>query len=215
MTEHSDPRSRRWTGLLRLMVQVPAVLVVAIGGWLAWVLVGARIQHNAVAAIEKAGGSVVYDWELRDTPLVATPKPPWLEWLVDHLGVDCFGNVTRVDLGRKGGDPELAQVANLTRIDYLNARGSAITDSGLVHLRRLTRLRELRLDGTAVTDAGLAHLRGLTALRVLDLSSTRVTDAGIPFLERLGLLERLNLWRTRVSEAGVRELKRALSHLSL
>jgi hypothetical protein len=191
------------------------VLLVAIVGWCAWILAGARIQHDAVAAIEKAGGSVVYDWELRDTPLVPTPKPPWLKWLVDHLGVDCFSNVIRVDLGRKGGDPELAQVANLTRIDYLNARGSAITDAGLAHLKRLTRLRELRLDGTAVSDAGLAHLRSLTSLRVLDLSSTRVTDAGIPFLERLGLLERLNLWRTKVSEAGVRELKRALPHLLL
>jgi internalin A len=240
MTDQPKLRSRHWNSLLRLMVQALGVLFVAIGGWSAWVLNSAKIQHDAVVAIENAGGSVGYGWELRDGPLVPTPKPLWLKWLVDHLGADCFSNVIRVELKGKGSDSGLARVSNLTLIDYLDAGGSSITDSGLVHLKRLTQLRELRLNRTAVTDAGLAHLKGLTrlekldlgstavadaglahlqsltALRDLELSNTRVTDAGIPFLERLSLLEGLGLWRTEVSEGGIRELKRALSlpHIS-
>jgi hypothetical protein len=218
------------------MVQVLGVLLVAIGGWSAWILWGAKIQHDAVVAIEKAGGSVTYDWDLRDGPLGPTPKPWWLKWLVDHLGADCFSNVTRVEHMGKGGDPELALVGNLGLVNYLDARGSSITDAGIAHLKRLTRLSELNLmnrtavtdaglrqlkgltrleklylGGTAVTDAGLSHLQDLPALRILELTGTRVTDASISSLERLSQLEELGLSGTEVSEAGVQELKRSMS----
>jgi hypothetical protein len=217
------------------MGQALGVLLVALGGWSAWILTTAKIQHDVVDAIEQAGGSVGYDWELRDGPLVPTPKPWWLKWVVDHLGADSLSNVAWVELKWQGGDTELAQVGKLSRIDYLDASGSSLTDAGLVHVKRLTRLRDLRLNrtavtdaglaqlkgltrlerlelgGTAVTDAGLVHLQSLTALGHLDLTKTRVTDAGVPFLERLSQLKVLGLWRTKVSQAGVQELKRALS----
>jgi hypothetical protein len=210
MTDRSQLPLRRRNTLLRLMVQVLGVLLMALVAWSAWLLTTARIQHDAVAAIEKAGGSVSYDWELRDRRLVPTPKPPWLKWLVDHLGVDCFCTVTSVELGRRGGDPELAQAARLPMVEALDARTSSVTDAGLVHLKRLKRLRELRLDSTAITDAGLVHLQDLTTLRYLDLSATRVTDAGLPFLKRLSQLEDLGLWKANVSRAGAQALRNAL-----
>jgi hypothetical protein len=38
------------------------VLVLACGAGLAWLVRSARIQRDAVAAIENAGGSVAYEW---------------------------------------------------------------------------------------------------------------------------------------------------------
>ena len=155
MTDQPRPVAHRWWSILRLLMQVLAVLVVAIGGWIGWIVYTAKVQHDAVAAIEKAGGLVAYDWELRDGPLLPTPKPEWLKWLVDHLGADCFGTVHSVDLRSKGSDAVLAYVGKLGLLENLTASGPSITDSGLVHLKRLTHLQRLNLGSTAVTDAGL------------------------------------------------------------
>ena len=39
------------------------VLIVVIAAPLAWISTGAHLQRETVAAIEKAGGRVWYDWE--------------------------------------------------------------------------------------------------------------------------------------------------------
>jgi hypothetical protein len=41
------------------------ILVLIIGGWLAWMVRRAQLQRNAVEAIVRGGGSVEYDWEWR------------------------------------------------------------------------------------------------------------------------------------------------------
>jgi hypothetical protein len=58
----SRPRRR----FLRLSVRGMMVLVLVIGigsGWLARGIRSAQIQRDAVVAIQKAGGFVLYDWE--------------------------------------------------------------------------------------------------------------------------------------------------------
>src|SRR5690348_12178653 len=103
MTDPPRVAHRRKRSYLRLPSQVMAVLLAATGGWLAWIAYTAKVQHDAVVAIEKAGGSVVYDWELRDSHL-----PWWLKWAVDHLGVDALSFVVIVRLQGKATGPELA-----------------------------------------------------------------------------------------------------------
>ena len=59
----AEPVSFTWRSSLRFSVRGLVVLVLVIGGWLGWIVRSARIQREAVAAIEKAGGRVKYDWE--------------------------------------------------------------------------------------------------------------------------------------------------------
>lgn len=119
------------------------------------------------------------------------------------------------------GDDDLARVAGLVSLKFLDLKGTRVTGAGMKHLRglralevfrtkdmteadaaapwlgRLTNLRTLELAGDfehkRLTDAGLAHLAGLTRLTELDVSEHLLTDAGLVHLAGLTELEVLNL----------------------
>ena len=81
----------RWRRRLRLSVRVFMVLVLVLGGGFGWIVHEARVQRQAVAAIERAGGKVDYDESfLGYSPERDFREPGWKEWLVDHLGIDYF-----------------------------------------------------------------------------------------------------------------------------
>jgi hypothetical protein len=103
-------------------------------------------------------------------------------------------------------DSDLAHLADLTGLQYLDLKLAQITDGSLAHLSTLTGLRTLDLSATKVSDAGLEHLKGLTGLRFLDLSGTQVTGAGLEHLKGLAELEELWLINTPVTEAGLEHL---------
>jgi hypothetical protein len=129
------------------------------------------------------------------------------------------------------GDVEIAKLAVLRKLDYLNLFESGITDealkhfkdmpalksvpmgrtkvtdAGLVHLKELTRLEYVGLRGDAVSDAGLAHLENLTNLAGLHLGETKVTDAGLVRLKKMTKLRRLYLNDTAVTDAGLKDLE--------
>ena len=110
------------------------VVVLVIGCWLGWLVRSARIQREAVAAIEKAGGEVHFDWEWKNGTVVPGGKPWEPARLVKLLGVDYFGQ----------------------------RRPSAftqVTDRGLVHLKELTNLSHIDFSFTGVTDAGAKELK--------------------------------------------------------
>ena len=65
-TTLANPVSRPWRRYLRFSVRGLIVLVLVIGGWLGWIVRSARIQRDAVAAIQNAGGVVMYDWEWKN-----------------------------------------------------------------------------------------------------------------------------------------------------
>ena len=75
MRDHPSPKS--WRHLLRLSVRALMVLVLITGGGLGWVIHRARVQREAVAAILRAGGSVMYEHQLR--PRIRG-KPWWPSW---------------------------------------------------------------------------------------------------------------------------------------
>jgi hypothetical protein len=57
MSAQSDHATHRWRKFLRFSVRGLIVLVLVIGAALGWFVRGARTQRDAVAAIERAGGS--------------------------------------------------------------------------------------------------------------------------------------------------------------
>ena len=57
------PSQKIWRRWLRLSVRGLMILVLILGGGLGWIVHRAKTQRVAVAAIEKAGGWVRYDWE--------------------------------------------------------------------------------------------------------------------------------------------------------
>jgi hypothetical protein len=205
----ASPVLRTGRRYLRLSVRGLIVLVLVVGVWLGWLVCGARVQREAVAAIKEAGGWVEYDWERGDAHgMLGTPWAP--QWLVDLVGVDYFGHVT---LSRIASDSELVQIGRLTRLRTLYLDGSFIGDDGLAHLKGLKDLSFLDLGETQVTDSGLAHLKWLESLSALSLRCTQVSDAGVAHLSRLTNLSGLDLGNTQVSDAGLMHPK-PLTNLS-
>jgi len=212
----AKPSTRPWWSYVRFSVRGLIVLVLVIGGWLGWMVRSARIQRDAVAAIEKAGGWIKYDWEWSNRNDIPGGKPWAPRWLVDLIGVDFFGHVTAVIIvSLPATDAAVAAVGRLRRLQVLVVSDSAVTDAGLVHLKGLTNLSALILDGAHVTDAGLVHLKRLTNLSELYLGSTPVTDAGLTQLNGLTNLSELHLGGTQVTYSGVQLLQKALPNLRI
>jgi Leucine Rich Repeat (LRR) protein len=189
------------------------VRVLVIGGGLGWLVRSARLQREAVAAIRKAHGDALYDWQLNNGSYSPFGEPPWPRWLVHTLGVDYSGNVVRVAIP-SASEHELIHIGHLGRLRVLDI-DTQVTDAGLAHLTGLTNLRQLDLRGTHATDAGLAHLKRLTNLSKLDLRGTHVTDAGLAHLKRLTNLSKLDLRGSQVTYAGRKELEHALPKLEV
>jgi Leucine-rich repeat (LRR) protein len=206
-----SPQSSTWSRF-RLSVRVWMIVVLLVGTGLGWIVHRAEVQRDAVAAIETAGGRVVYDWQWKGNRLVPNAKPLGPKWLVDHIGVDYFGSVIQVFLNGRCTDLELGHVGRLHRLEILSLRSSEVTDSGLEQLRGLTGLRHLYLGDTRVTDDGLHHLERLTNIEVLSLNKTQISGCGLVFLRRMTGLHTLLLSWTKVGDAGLAELG-AHSHL--
>ena len=194
------------------------LLVLLIGGGLGWLVRGAKIQRNAVAAIEAANGSVVYEWNC--DPESGRPRDPnstrgrWMKWLVDRVGVDYVSNVVSVTVRdrRTGGgnvDAVMEHVGRLDRLVYLNLMGcETFTNAGLARVRHLTRLRFLGLNSTGVDGAGLRHLEGMKELRRLELPPRPLGDADLAPLAQLTTLEHLHGDEChQVTDAGLMHLR--------
>ncbi len=216
-------------------------LVLVIGVGLGMLVRSARIQREAVAAIEAADGAVHYEWEWSNGRAIPGGRPWAPKWLVDLIGVDYFGSVTRVafhfpvsvesDLvsvaARRSprlesrvfatplNDARISILENLRDLRELDVSYCFVTDGDLADVEALTSLRALRLSyNRDITDAGIVHLKGLTNLTRLDLAHTKITDAGLVHLNGLTRLVELNLMSTDVTDAGLAHLK-GLSKLSL
>ena len=208
---------RAWWSYPRFSVRGLVCLILLIGAVLGWLVRHARIQRDAVATIRRASGSVMYDWQWKNGELNANGKLGWPKWLVDSIGIDYFGHVTRVELAEHGCDADLVQVARLGQLESLNLARSLVTDVGIAHLSELSSLESLDLSQTKIADAGLAHLKGLVSLKRLSLDDTTIGDPGLVHLRHIASLKRLNLDRTQVSDAGMESLNglTALFTLSL
>jgi hypothetical protein len=187
------------------------VLVLIVGAGLGLIVHNAKVQRDAVAAIEAAGGNVWYDWEYQNGKPIPNGQPPWPKWLIDRVGMDYFGHVASVSLqtdGFKASNAVLAHVGRLSQLEELNVMGSKqVTNAGLIHLKGLSRLKRLYLGNTGISDAGLVHLKGLTNLEDLGLRYTRVSDDGLAHLEGLTRLQKLTLGGNPITDSGLVHLR--------
>jgi hypothetical protein len=210
MPDPPPQRPRRRWFVPRLSIRALIVLVLVLGAGLGYFVLGARDQRDTVAAIRRAGGSVVYSWQWKDGRYDPSGKPILPGWLLDALGPEVFYGVKQVDLRgeqKEGSDDSLmARVGRLRDLErlYLNGRKD-VTDAGLAHLRGLTGLRELDLRLTGASGAGLKHLEAMTRLEDLELpfEATRITDAGITGLTGLKSCRQIAIGKTQVSDGGI------------
>ncbi len=212
MPEQPVPRSwRRW---LRLSVRALLIIVLLLGGWLGWIENRSQGQRDAVAVIQRAGGSVVYDWQWRDGRPDPLAKPGMPEWLINGVGPDVLYRVKQVDLigcqSSRIDDDLMASVGRLRELEDLHLGiCEGVTDAGLAHLRMLTGLRGMDLEFTSATGVGLKELEGLTRLEHLELPSGPTSDADLASLRGLTNLRWLEFADSSqdITNAGLAHLR--------
>ncbi len=214
MDELSEEQRKRLRLPTRLSIRAMMVLVFILGSGFGWVVHKVRVQRGAVAAIQRGGNKVWYDWEWNNGSPNSNGKTGWPKLLVDGIGVDYVAFVPAV-YARNATDSDLVHIANLTRLEYLILPNSKVTDGGLVHLMGLSKLRCLNLEHTKITDAGLSHLESLASLQELGLGNTGVGDAGLARLKGLTALRELDLANTQVTDTGVKDLQLSLPSVKI
>jgi Leucine-rich repeat (LRR) protein len=216
--------------LLRRLVRRFSVRTICLSALLVGVSLGlfgrsVRIQREAVSALKQRGFVIRYEWDCADGELITAGEPPWPHWLVELLGVDCFGCAIGVKYPETGDlfrhlwyenglanisgaklNEGLSFLRGLRSIEWLELNHSPVTDAGLARLGEIQNIRKLNLLGSRVTDEGLVCLRGLSTLEILNLADTDVTDAGTLYLTKLDSLRNLTLAHSRITNAGVARL---------
>jgi hypothetical protein len=214
----ASEKPRRYRGVgLRLFLTIIALVGIALGWW----SYRARLQRDAVAAIKRADGYVVYDWEENRElyPYPAQPKPRWPEWLRRALGPDYLETVVEVELIGNPGTPKqsdqiLEQIARLSHLKTLNVTGVAVTDAGVARIEELRELRELVIFSPHVTDDGIRYLNKLVSLNVLGLCETRATSAGLSRVSIISNLRTLYVDKSAISDLAVVRHSNRLAVLS-
>jgi len=185
----------------------------------------ARQQKEAVAAIQKLGGFVKYDFQKDLNNVVNKPggvfdpnaKLNAPDKLRDKLGDDFFQFVVFVSLRNTATmDDDLKQLKKLEFVETIDLTDTKITGAGLAHLSRLRFISALCVHKTSVDDKGLEHLKDLARMRQLILSETKITDAGLQHLRgMINMDEWLGLTDTQITDKGIDELKRFSKLLNL
>ena len=196
-----------WKRFFRFGIGTLLILVTVFCVWLSFVVRRATTQRRAVEIVTEAGGSLHYQHETRRWPLPhhefpsaatfdASLNPPGNLLLRRWLGDDFFRKIVMIDLvEKKAGQVEnLAALANLDGLLWLNLGYNEVTDEGLSVLGQMSQLRVLCLDRNRFTDQGLAHLTELQRLEQLDLSMNRHLDgSGLEYVAQLKSLKDLDL----------------------
>jgi hypothetical protein len=205
-----EPSRKIWGP--RLSVRAMMLLVLALGLWLGWMTYCARDQRDAVEAITRSGGYVVYDRDLQDP--FRRQHARFFEWLEDLIGIDYLSHVSEIAFDGRATDADLMEIGRLSRLQRLSISSSPISDDGLKNLRGLTSLRQLFLHGTSISDEALVNLQGLARLELLTLVDTQITDAGLTHLRRLRCLQELDV-PSRISDRAIQTLQRDLASVQV
>jgi hypothetical protein len=189
-------------------------------------------RDDAIAAIEKLGGTVKHDSKASGNPVTVIrlqeaqvndaalvnlgPRAEVQQLYLDRSAVTDAGlihlksltNLTHLGLyscSRIDGSG-FEHFQGLKSLRAITLHGTRTTDAALVHLRQLSSLESLSLTDCAITDEGLGHLKGMPYLIALDLSHTRVTDTGLVYLNTMPSLREVKLHGLPVTDAGVAQL---------
>jgi hypothetical protein len=208
------PKRRRFLqfslGTLLLAVTLPGV-------WLGLEVNKARRQREAIAAIERLGGAVLYDYQFdAKHTQIADAKSNVPQWFRGGFGEEFYRKPVQIYMGGlklKAGD--LRPLESLTELDWLYLGSCTLPDAELVHLKPLKKLRSLDLGGTPISDAGLAQLASLKRLEWLDLGTTEVSDAGVETLKQLPRLNEVFVYQTKITDRGKSALKAKLPNCKI
>ena len=174
--------TNRWWRYLRISLRGLIVLVLVFGGGLGWFVNRAKVQLDAVTAIERAGGSVRYEWDWMDGQFNPTGKPSWPKWLMDHIGPNYLAHIEAVDLTQGASDEQMFAIGKLKSLEGVVIRKSSITARGLAPLTELADLRNLFIYNCQVSDNGFEHLRKLRQLEELRIQGTKFGEAELAHL---------------------------------
>ena len=154
---------------------------------------------------------------------VVVPPGQLLVWKCASLGASELASFRSVNLSALAGlcvavhadgtrfdQDDLAEIAKLKGLRFLNLSRTTVTDKSLRHLNGLSKLEWLDLSGTKLKGDGLDALPQVTSL---GLSNTSITDSGLQHMSRLTRLESVHLRETQISDDGLRLLI-GLSRLS-
>lgn len=121
-------RKARWCRRIPVRPSVRAFMAVVLllGGALGWVVYKAGVPREAVAAIERSGGEVFYDWDL--SPRRVPGLAPVGE--LSGLGTLCLSQTKVTDAG-------LGQLARLNGLRTLRVSGTGVTAEGAAGLRKM------------------------------------------------------------------------------
>jgi hypothetical protein len=139
-----------------------------------------RRQHQAVDAIVRGGGRVLYDYEFdKFGDMYEHSHPNGPRWLRSILGDDFFNNVVKVQLA-KGGLEHLTSLIAVNRVEV----NYPLTSADMRYIEELTHLKHLRSLGVETHEGDIIvdHFAVLSQLRYLRLEDTCVSPSG---LERL------------------------------
>jgi hypothetical protein len=166
---------------------------------------GGYIVHERGEAQRMKAAVAMMEAELQHIEVYARPN-----WLHSLLVPGAPGNIVgfAIHHPRAIEDSQLAPLAELHTLIWLDVVGVPLTDDSVVHISRLKNLERLRIDETPITDAGLIHLTRLSKLHTLNLSSTQITDAGLAHLAKLPNLKELYIQKTQITPAGTAKLHR-------
>jgi hypothetical protein len=198
---------RRWKtislrGLLLL------VLVIAL--WLGWIVQKARQQREAVAALQKFGGFVHYNWEFVDGPVkVRYASQLW----TPTWGTRTPGRRSRapVWLRRALGDEYFQSIVHVSLFtDIQNGIADASwvrigpADDALSRLATQTSVRTLQIGGEQVTDDNLSYVGQMTGLQELTIwYGSHLTDKGFTHLSGLHRLRNLYVDYSKMTDASL------------
>lgn len=170
----------------------------------------AQEQKGAVAAIERLGGTVIYDYQYYvdelDQRCIGLSRKPADNWGVHLLGRDYFHSVAGVWGFQEHSSASIGGAMHSFGPMRMSTEFDERTDECLSLLAGVHSLVFLNLRETAVSDAGLTHLRKLPSLNRLDLCECNITDEGLRTLASVNGLSELILFNTKVTEKGVRRL---------
>jgi hypothetical protein len=206
MERENMPRIRWKTISLRGLL----LLILAIALWLGWIVQKSRQQREAVAALQKFGGFVHYDWEFVDGPVkvprgnslwmpswgkLTSGRKPWApDWMRRALGDEYFQSIAHVSLYvdiKKGS-------ADSTWVNM----GPA--DDALRKLTTQTSVRTLQIGGEQVTDENLSYVGQMTGLEELTISwGFHLTDKGFVQLSGLKRLRILEVDHSKMTDASL------------
>lgn len=121
-------------------------------------------------------------------------------------------------LPRRVRNEDIALIAGIKSLEYLDVSLMRITDEGVAYLKGHQRLKEIDgLNGLGITDNAIFCLQQIPCLDRVNLSSTAISDAGMEHLVKIKQLKIAFLEHVAITDRGCRELAkmRGLEELSL